>query len=86
MLELETFFTFSHAPILFPVSVTLAVPRWPAEQDYFFAFVKASKEKREVGVPSSVSRLSRPSPASVSSLLTRKMQNSVNQLVKRVMP
>ena len=69
MQEYETFFTFSRARILFSVSVVLALPRWPAEQDYFFAFFKASKEKREAGVPSSVSRLSRPSPASVSSLL-----------------
>ena len=69
MQEHETFFTFSRARILFSVSVVLALPRWPAEQDYFFAFFKASKEKREAGVPLSVSRLSRPSPASVSSLL-----------------
>ena len=81
MQEHETFFTFSRARILFSVSVILALPRWPAEQDYFFAFFKASKEKREAGVPSSVSRLSRPSPASVSSLLASKTQDSVNQLV-----
>ena len=49
MLELETFFTFSHAPILFLVSVTLALPRWPAEQDYFFASVLRRAKKTRGG-------------------------------------
>ena len=73
----------------FSVSVILALPRWrPAEQDYFFAFFKASKEKREAGVSSSVSRLSRPSPASVARLKNAKFCKpaGISVFPKRVMP
>ena len=35
--EHQAFFAFSRARILFPLSETLALPRWSAEQDYFFA-------------------------------------------------
>ena len=43
--EHQAFFAFLRARILFPVSETLALPRWSAEQDYFFAlFFGRAKE------------------------------------------
>ena len=58
--EHQAFFAFLRARILFPLSETLALPRWSAEQDYFFALFLASEGEREAGVPSSVSSTLRP--------------------------